>query len=74
MKIIEEDKYGWHETLCSWTGRINLLRKEHVFQGHLQMQCNSCLITAGLFHRIGTGVCMQTQKTLTSRASLEKEE
>ena len=43
----------------------------------LQIQCNPYQITNGIFHRTGTKnftIHMETQKTLNSQSSLEKEE
>ena len=44
---------------------------------NLQIQCNPYQITNGIFHRTGTKnstIHMETQKTLNSQSSLEKEE
>ena len=44
---------------------------------NLQIQCNLYQITNGIFHRTGTKnftIHMETQKTLNSQSSLEKEE
>ena len=46
-------------------------------QSNLQIQCNPYQITNGVFHRNRTKyftVNMETQKTLNSQSSLEKEE
>ena len=44
---------------------------------NLQIQCNHYQITNGIFHRTRTKnstIHMETQKTLNSQSSLEKEE
>ena len=44
---------------------------------NLQIQCDPCQITNGIFHRTRTKkftIHMETQKTLNSQSSLEKEE
>ena len=45
-------------------------------QSNLQIQCNPYQITNGILHRIRTKnfrICMETQKTLNSQSTLEKE-
>ena len=49
---------------------------DYTTQSNLQIQCNPYQITNGIFHRIRTKkftICMETQKTLNSQSSLEKE-
>ena len=44
---------------------------------NLQIQCDSCQISNGIFHRTRTKnftIHMETQKTLNIQSSLEKEE
>ena len=44
-------------------------------QSNLQIQCNPCQITNGIFHRNRTKIftiCTETQKTLDSQSHLEK--
>ena len=51
--------------------------KEYTTQSNLQIQCNPCQTTNGIFHRTRTNnftICMETQKTLNSQRNLEKEE
>ena len=76
MKEIEENINRWKDVPCSWTGRINTV-KMTITQGNLQIQCNPYQITNGIFHRIRTKnltIHMETQKTLSSQSSLEREE
>ena len=43
-------------------------------QRNLQIQCNPCLITNGIFHRIRTKIftiCMEIQKTSNNQNNLE---
>ena len=45
-------------------------------QSKLQIQCNPCQTTNGIFHRTRTKnftICMETQKTPNSQSNLEKE-
>ena len=50
-------------------------QKDCTTQGNLQIQCNSCQITSGIFHRTRTEnftICMETQKTPNTKAILRK--
>ena len=50
---------------------------EYTTQSNLQIQCNPYVITNGIFHRTRTKnftIHMETQKTLNSQRTLEKEE
>ena len=70
MKEIRDDINRWRDISCSWVGRINT-------KCNLQIQCDPYQITNGIFHRMRTKkftIHMETQKTLTSQSSLEKEE
>ena len=59
-------------------GRKNRYHENDCTTKHsLQIQCNPYQITNGIFHRTGTKnftIHMETQKTLNSQSSLEKEE
>ena len=46
-------------------------------KSNLQIQCNPCQVTNGIFHKTRTKnftVCMETQKIPHSESNLEKEE
>ena len=50
---------------------------EYTTQSNLQIQCNLCQITNGIFNRTRTNnftIYVETQKTLNSQINLEKEE
>ena len=50
---------------------------ENTTQSNLQIQCNPYQVTIGIFHRTRAKIFtirMETQKTLNSQSSLEKEE
>ena len=60
-----------------------LVRKNQYYENdyttkhYLQIQCDPCQITNGIFHRTRTKnfmIRMETQKTPNSKSSLEKEE
>ena len=49
---------------------------DYTTQSNLQIQCNHYQTTTGIFHRTRTKkftICMETQKTLNSQSSIEKE-
>ena len=49
---------------------------DYTTQSNIQIQCNLCQTTNGIFHRTRTNnstVCMKTQKTPNSQSNLEKE-
>ena len=73
MKEIKDDTNRWRDILCSWIGRINIVK---YYQSNLQIQCNPYQIITGIFHRTRTKnftMCMETQKTPNSQGNLEKE-
>ena len=59
-------------------GRKNqYCENDYTTKCNLQIQCDPCQITNGIFHRTrikNSTIYMETQKTLNSQSSLEKEE
>ena len=58
-------------------GKDQYCENNYTTKCNLQIQCNPCQITNGIFHRTRTKnftIHMETQKTLNSQSSLEKEE
>jgi hypothetical protein len=39
-KEIKEDLRRWKDLLCSWIGRINIVKNSHLAESYLQIQCN----------------------------------
>ena len=77
MKEIKDDINRWRDIPCSWVGRINIVKMTILPNAILQIQCDPYQITSGIFHRTRTKkftVHMETQKTMNSQSSLEKEE
>ena len=77
MKEIKDDINRWRDIPCSWVGRINIVKMTILTNAILQIQCDPYQITSGIFHRTRTKkftVHMETQKTMNSQSSLEKEE
>ena len=57
-------------------GRINTAKMNYTTQSNLQIQCNPCQTTNGIFHRSRTKnftICMETRKTTNSQSNLENE-
>ena len=77
MKEIKDDINRWRVIPYSWVGRINIVKNDYISKCNLQIQCDPYQITKGIFHRTRTKkftILMETQKTLTSQSSPEKEE
>ena len=77
MKEIKEDTNRWRNILCSWIGRINIVKMSILSKAIYRFQCNHYQATNGIFHRTRTNnftICMEIQKTLNSQSNLEKEE
>ena len=56
--------------------KIQHCENEYTTQSNLQIQCNACQTTNGIFRRARTKnftICMETQKTPNSQSNLENE-
>ena len=77
MKEIK-DNIKQMERCSMFLGRKNqYCESDYTTKCNLQIQCNPYQITNGIFHRTRTKnftIHMETQKTLNSQSSLEKEE
>ena len=56
----------------SWTGRINIVKM--TTQSKLQIQCNPCQITSGMFHRIRTKILQFEWKKDHEQPSITEKE
>ena len=75
MKEIKDDTNTGSHLPCFWVGRINIVKMTS-YKHNLQIQCDPYQITNGIFYRTRTKefrIHMETQKTLNSQSSLEKE-
>ena len=74
MKQIEEDKSKWKDILCSWIGRINIVKMFIVLK---TTYSNPYQNSYGIFHRNRKNnpkIYMELQKYPNSQSNLEKEE
>ena len=75
MKEIKDDTNRWRDTMfLDWKNQH--CENDYTTQSNLQIQCNPCQTTNGIFHRARTKnftICMETQKTPNSQSNLEKE-
>ena len=70
------DTSSWRNMLCSWIGRINLV-KMNILPKAIYRFNAIYQATNGIFHRTRTNnfaICMETQKPSNSQSNLEKEE
>ena len=77
MKEITDYINRWRDTPCSWVGKNQYCENDYTTRCNLQIQRDPYQITNGIFHRTrikNFKVHMETQKTLNSQSSLEKEE
>ena len=61
MKEIKEDTNRWRNILCSWIGRINIMKMTILTKAIYRFNANFT-------------ICMEIQKTLNRQSNLEKEE
>ena len=76
IKVIKDDINRWRNIPCSWVGRINIVKMTILPKAIYRFKAIP-IITNGIFHRTRTKnftIYMETQKTLKSQRSLEKEE
>ena len=71
MKEIEEDTKKWKNILCSWIGRINIV-KMSITQSYLYIQCNPNQNCTSILLKARTSnpkICMEPQKTPNSQSN-----
>ena len=77
MKEIKNDINRWRDIPCSWVGRINIVKKTILLNAIYRFSVILIKLPMAFFHRTRTKtftIHMETQKTLNSQSSLEKEE
>ena len=76
MKEIKDDMNRWRDITCSWVGRINIVKMTIQPNAIYRFNVNPIQLPMTFFHRARTKIFiihMETQKTLNSQSSLEKE-
>ena len=77
MKEIEDDTNRWNDILCSWIGRISIVKMTIPLKEIYRFNAISIKIPMALFHRTRTNnskIYLETHKTPNSQSNLEKEE
>ena len=77
MKETEDDTNRWKDTLCSWIGRINIVKMSILPKTIYRINAIPIKITNSIFHRTRTNnskICMEIQNTSKSQHSPGKEE
>ena len=74
MREIKDDTNRWRYIPCSLTGRINIVKMTVLPKAIYRFSAIPIKLAMAVFYRTRTlnlKICMETQKTLNSRSSLE---
>ena len=74
IKEIKDDINKWRDIPCSWVGRINIVKMTILSNAIYRFNVISIKLPMEELEKKKFTIHMETQKTLNSQSSLEKEE